>query len=237
MSILHAARACSLTGEASETAVDVCGVAATDSEIAGVHLRHLLDASARRIHLSAEHPIGRAVIQAESAMDALGIKLPCGTVGRRRLPENDWRAHTANLPRLSMSFGSSARRTSRIQGRADSGTPQISKRSFASLGQYTTCAWHPAGSEARKAETVFAYCMDDAGSVISGMKEASICPARGREAKAQKRLFSSAHRCTSSAIFTASACGNESRSCMEFGCLAVVAALQSAMSRQRLSSS
>ena len=52
---------------------------------ARVHLQHLVDAAARRIHFRAQRAIGRALVQAQAAMHALGVQLPRRLLARREV--------------------------------------------------------------------------------------------------------------------------------------------------------
>src|SRR6266850_935527 len=82
--ILDAARTRRLTGAAIEAAVDVGDERLGNRQLPLVHLRNLVDAPARRIHLRPQHAIGGARVQAEAAMDAGGIEVPARTVTRSR---------------------------------------------------------------------------------------------------------------------------------------------------------
>src|SRR5882757_288848 len=76
VSVLHSRRTCSLAGETTETAIDVRDERIADGKTSGVHLQHLIDAPARRIHLRAKYAISWTMVQTQSAMDAGGVEVP-----------------------------------------------------------------------------------------------------------------------------------------------------------------
>src|SRR6266567_3876905 len=71
-----------LTSAAVEAQVHVPHETLAERQPAALDLDHLIDASARRIHLDAELAVGRASVQTKAAVDALGIIVPLGLLSR-----------------------------------------------------------------------------------------------------------------------------------------------------------
>ena len=67
--VVHARRAGDLAAAAGQAQIDVFDVGRADGRARG-DLGHLVDASARRIHLQAQLAIGGAGVQAQATMDA-----------------------------------------------------------------------------------------------------------------------------------------------------------------------
>src|SRR5438477_4980776 len=78
--VLHAGGAGGLARAAVKAAVDVGDKRIANRESACIDLQHLVDASARRIHLHPQYPIRRAMIQAEATMNTGGVKVPTWAV-------------------------------------------------------------------------------------------------------------------------------------------------------------
>src|SRR5207249_9766688 len=83
--VLDSGRARRLAGAAVETQVDVPDKTLAQRQPPALHLDHLVDPAARRVHLHAQLAIGGATVQAQAAVDTLRIELPArrlaGTAG------------------------------------------------------------------------------------------------------------------------------------------------------------
>src|SRR5208283_2525120 len=75
-SVRHARWASGLAIQAAETAVNMGDERFGQCEPAFVHLHHLVNAPARRIHLRAQRAIGRTLVQAQPAVHTLGVQVP-----------------------------------------------------------------------------------------------------------------------------------------------------------------
>lgn len=130
--VLHAGRAGGLTGEAAEAAVDVRDEGIGDRQIAVVDLQDLVNASARRVGFESKNAVCRALLQAQSAVDAGGVQIPGRAIGGSEMGTlfqirgMGCGAQTRNLPRLRICLGSSAARTERIAATSVGVDPQTS---------------------------------------------------------------------------------------------------------------
>src|SRR5262249_28549025 len=79
--VFHARWARDLAGQAAQAAVNVRGKRFTQSHLAFVHVQHLVNTSARRVHFHAQNLVGRAMVQAQPAMDTGPQQLPSRHVG------------------------------------------------------------------------------------------------------------------------------------------------------------
>src|SRR5271166_2417243 len=119
VTILDTGRTGGLAIQAAKTAVNVFDKRFAQAEPAFIDLQHLVNASPRRVHFRAKGAVGGAIIQAQPAVNALGVQVPCGLFAGREIRNRFfqyWRreAQSRNLPRFKMSFGSSARFTARM---------------------------------------------------------------------------------------------------------------------------
>ena len=132
MAVVHAGGTGGLASEAAEATIDVRDKGIGNGEISLVNLQDLVDASARRVGFEAEHTIGRALLQAESAVNAGGVQIPGRAIGGGevgmlfRAREMRCGAQTRNLPRLRICLGSSATRTARMAATSVGVDPQTS---------------------------------------------------------------------------------------------------------------
>ena len=85
--VLDSRRARRLASAAVETQVDVPDKTLAQRQPSALHLDHLVDPAARRVHLDSQLAICRTTIQAKTAVNTLRIELPArrlaGTVGGR----------------------------------------------------------------------------------------------------------------------------------------------------------
>src|SRR6185437_1777318 len=190
--VLHTGGTSTFTGTTIKTAIDVSNKRFRNWQPSGIDLQHLIDAAAGRIHLHTQHTIGRAMVQAKTAVHASGIEIPAWTIwpGKIRFPHlqgmtmlfcsldrADLMAHsTRNLPRLRMLFGSKARLIFRISAMSEGVEPQRSNCGLASRGQRITTAEAPRDSRERKWEAALANCVVPGGSTASGRKAMTRVP-------------------------------------------------------------
>ncbi len=80
--VFHTRGARSLTSAAVEAQVHVPNETFAERQSAALDLDHLINSSARRIHLDAELPVSRTSVQTKSAVGALGIEVPLGLLSR-----------------------------------------------------------------------------------------------------------------------------------------------------------
>ncbi len=78
--VLNAGGTSRLARQASQAAVDVRDKSFAHRHVAFVDVQHLIDAAARRIHLHTQNFVGRAMVQAKSAVHAGAKQLPGGNV-------------------------------------------------------------------------------------------------------------------------------------------------------------
>lgn len=130
-----------------------------DRKASGIDLQNLVDAPARRIGLESEDAIRRALLQAETAVNALCVQLPRRLIrrGEIRLRRSfNWGrgAQSRNLPRFKMSLGSSARLMAAIDLRSLGDVPQTLIADFSADGQRVTTAEPSRGNARRKLSMV-----------------------------------------------------------------------------------
>ncbi len=118
-SVRYSRGASGLTIQAAEAAVNVGDERFAQRQPSLVHLHHLIDAAPRRIHLRAQSAIGRTLVEAQPAVNTLGVKVPRRLLSRQEVGDwlfRNWRccAQKRNLPRFRMSCGSSASFTARM---------------------------------------------------------------------------------------------------------------------------
>jgi hypothetical protein len=129
-----------------------------DGEPAFIDLQNLVDAAAGRIGFESESAISRALLQAKSAVDAPGVEFPARPVlgGEIRLGssfDGGLGAQRRNLPRLSVSFGLSARLTASMESRWDGDVPQTLIALLRAAGQRVTTAEASRGRVRRNEST------------------------------------------------------------------------------------
>src|SRR5579884_3473604 len=130
---MHSRRTHALARTTIEAAVDVRDEAIADCKPTFVDAEHLPDASARRIHLDAEHAIRRAVIEAESAVDARRVQIARRRVGTCEVRVADVAhevrsgAHSRNRPGFRMPAGSIVCFTRAITPESDVVGPKTTK--------------------------------------------------------------------------------------------------------------
>ena len=56
-----------------------------------VNLHHLINAPARRIHLRSQRAVGRALVQTQSAVNALRVQVPRGFLARGEIGDRLFR--------------------------------------------------------------------------------------------------------------------------------------------------
>src|SRR5271157_1768742 len=143
--------------QAAEAAINMGDERLAQREPALVHLHHLVNAAAGRIHLRAQHSIGRALVQAQPAVDTLGVQVPRRLLTRGEIRYwlfRNWssRGQNRNLPRFRMSLGSSASFTARMLPRPAGSGPHAVTWSRASVGQWRTAMLTSRGKRLRNSE-------------------------------------------------------------------------------------
>src|SRR5690349_4623702 len=200
-SVGNTGRAGRLAGAAAETAVHVRDERVSDGQATRVNEQNLVNPATRRVGFAAEQPVGRALLQAKTAMNAARIQVPGGGVRRgetcRRCTSLRFRregAQTTNLPQFRMSLGSMARLITRMHSRSVGLVPQTLMWRFTSTGQRSTTADPSRESEARTEETVLTYWITAGGSTATGINDTSSVPKPIRPTTAQTKLLSTAAR-------------------------------------------
>lgn len=74
--VLDARRTRRFTGTAIQAQVNVPHKAFAERQSPALHLNHLVDSPARRVHFDSQLAISRAAIQAKAAVNAFGIEIP-----------------------------------------------------------------------------------------------------------------------------------------------------------------
>src|SRR5438876_8036310 len=80
--VFDAGRAGRLASPAIKTKIDVFDETLTQRQSSALHLDHLVDAAARRVHFQSQLAIRRAGVQAKPAVDTLGIVVPARRFAR-----------------------------------------------------------------------------------------------------------------------------------------------------------
>ncbi len=198
--VRHTRWTSSLAIQAAEAAVNVGDERLAQRQTALVHLHHLVDAAARRIHLRAQRAIGRTLVEAQSAVDTLGVQVP------RRLftgqEVRDWlfrnwscRTQKRNLPRFKTSFRSSACFTARMLSKSVGVASHSVICPRASSGQCNTAmlAWRGKRSRTAESELTKLACVGPDSATHSATRR---CPTPTRPIAANCKPEASAIEAT-----------------------------------------